>query len=153
MFGSSPDVPQVSALTAYLRNFCAITPGPAADAAGLMRSTMTQPGPYFSLDAPFVSIIGLYTNVLEGPGVISSQGGAYPVSDDQLNFLTAELTRLSEYTLEKEPIVNFGYLTLTVDVGSSPRTLAISFACRDPSVADSVTVNLDTGQLMNPGGG
>ena len=31
---------------------------------------MTQPGVYFTLDAPFVSIIGLYTNVLEGPGVL-----------------------------------------------------------------------------------
>ena len=39
---------------------------------------MTQPGVYFILDAPFVSIIGLYTNVLEGPGVISSQDGHYP---------------------------------------------------------------------------
>ena len=41
---------------------------------------MTQPGVYFTLDAPFVSIIGLYTNVLEGPGVISSQGGKYPTA-------------------------------------------------------------------------
>jgi hypothetical protein len=42
-----------------------------------------------------VSIIGLYSNVLEGPGVISSQGGAYPtMNDDQLSFLKAELARL-----------------------------------------------------------
>src|SRR5207237_4087324 len=46
------------------------------------------------LDAPFVSIIGLYTNVLEGPGVISSHGGRYPIGDEQLHFLTAELGRL-----------------------------------------------------------
>ncbi len=39
---------------------------------------MNQPGVYFTLDAPFVSIVGLYTNVLDGPGVISSQGGRYP---------------------------------------------------------------------------
>ena len=56
---------------------------------------MTQPGVYFTLDAPFVSIIGLYSNVLEGPGVISSQGGQYPtMNDNQLSFLQAELTRL-----------------------------------------------------------
>ncbi len=55
---------------------------------------MTQPGVYFTLDAPFVSIIGLYSNVLEGPGVISSQGGRYPMADEQLQFLEAELTRL-----------------------------------------------------------
>jgi hypothetical protein len=55
---------------------------------------MTQPGVYFTLDAPFVSIIGLYSNVLEGPGVISSQGGHYPIGNEQLDFLQAELERL-----------------------------------------------------------
>jgi hypothetical protein len=95
VFGSSPDTPSVKSLTAYLRNFCAETPGPAEDAGGLMRSTMNQPGVYFTLDAPFVSIIGLYTNVLDGPGVLSSQKGHYPtVGDEQLAFLKDELTRL-----------------------------------------------------------
>ncbi len=81
-------------LQAFLQNFCADQPGRSSNAGGLVRSVMTQPGVYFTLDAPFVSIIGLYTNVLEGPGVISSQGGKYPVSDEQLQFLQAELTRL-----------------------------------------------------------
>jgi Calcineurin-like phosphoesterase len=95
VFGQNPDVPQVPTLQAFLRNFCAAAPGPSPDAGGLMRSVMTQPGVYFTLDAPFVSIIGLYSNVLEGPGVISSQGGAYPsMTDEQLAFLQAELTRL-----------------------------------------------------------
>jgi kumamolisin len=81
-------------LFAFLRNFCAATPGPSQDAGALVRSTMTQPGVYFTLDAPFVSIVGLYSNVLEGPGVISSEGGRYPLGDEQLQFLTEELTRL-----------------------------------------------------------
>jgi hypothetical protein len=55
---------------------------------------MTQPGVYFTLDAPFVSIIGLYSNVLEGPGILSSQQGHFPITDDQLHFLQSELTRL-----------------------------------------------------------
>jgi hypothetical protein len=206
---------------------------------------MTQPGPYFTLDAPFVSIIGLYTNVLEGPGVISSQGGHYPIGDEQLTFLSEELGRLKaqrdsgeiavilachhppfsvdsshggstgladdieqacqqaqlwpdavlsghahlyqrftratqgrqipyviagsggfsatppqggisqipltigEYTLEQAPIVNFGYLTVTVDLSGSTPTLAITFKCRDPSLKDSVTVNLATHQLSS----
>jgi hypothetical protein len=94
-FGSTPDTPQVPTLQGFLRNFCAAAPGPSPDAGGAMRSAMTQPGVYFTLDAPFVSIIGLYSNVLEGPGVISSEGGAYPsMNDDQLDFLEAELTRL-----------------------------------------------------------
>jgi hypothetical protein len=57
---------------------------------------MTQPGVYFSLEAPFVSIIALYTNVLEGPGVISSQGGHYPIGDEQLQFLTDQLERVGQ---------------------------------------------------------
>jgi hypothetical protein len=95
VFGPSPDTPSVETLTAFLRNFCAPTPGPAEDAAGLMRSRMTQPGVYFTLDAPFVSIVCLYSNVLEDVGVISSQGGRFPtVGDEQLHFLRDELKRL-----------------------------------------------------------
>ena len=55
---------------------------------------MTQPGVYFTLDAPHVSIIGLYSNVLEHPGVISSQSGHFALPDDQLTFLASELARL-----------------------------------------------------------
>jgi hypothetical protein len=95
VFGNTPDTPQVPTLQAFLRNFCAAAPGPSPDSGGLVRSVMTQPGVYFTLDAPFVSIIGLYSNVLDGPGVISSQGGHYPsINNDQLSFLQAELTRL-----------------------------------------------------------
>ena len=58
---------------------------------------MTQPGVYFSLTAPFVTIIGLYSNVLEDPGVISSEGGKHRQLDDkQKEFLTSELTRLHD---------------------------------------------------------
>ena len=76
----------IPSLKGFLENFCAAAPGPAPNAGSLVRSLMTQPGVYFTLDAPFVSIIGLYSNVLEGPGIISSQGGHFPtVGDDQLN--------------------------------------------------------------------
>src|SRR6202163_2976711 len=76
VFGTGSSAPQVPTLDAFLTNFCAAQPGPSPDAGGLVRSVMTQPGVYFRLDAPFVSILGLYSNVLDsGPGVISSQGG------------------------------------------------------------------------------
>jgi hypothetical protein len=94
VFGATSTSPSNRTLEPFLRNFCAPLPGRSPDAATLVRSAMTQPGVYFSLDAPFVSIIGLYSNVLEGPGVISSQAGHYPVSDEQLGFLTGELVRL-----------------------------------------------------------
>ena len=93
VFGVPPAAPPT--LEAFLRNFCAAAVGPSPDGAGLVRSVMTQPSVYFTLDAPFVSIVGLYSNVLDGgPGIISSQGGHFPIGDEQLAFLTAELTRL-----------------------------------------------------------
>jgi len=96
VFGKTSATAQVPSLEAFLRNFCAAKAGPSPDSGGLVRSAMSQPGVYFTLDAPFVSIIGLYSNVLDGPGVISSQGGHFTtVGDDQLTFLKSELQRLA----------------------------------------------------------
>jgi hypothetical protein len=95
VFGQSSSAPQVPTLAAFLSNFCAASPDPSPDALTIARSVMTQPGVYFTLDAPFVSIIGLYSNVMDtGGGIISSQGGHFPLVNDQLDFLTAELERL-----------------------------------------------------------
>lgn len=81
-------------LEAYLRNFCADAPVHTPEAGALLRTAMTEPGVYYTLEAPFVRILGVYSNVLEDPGVISSEGDASsPVSDVQLQFLTAALTR------------------------------------------------------------
>jgi len=89
-----PDVPS---LRAFIANFCTSAAQKPQDAGGLARTTMTQPGVYFTLDAPFVSIIGLYTNVLEGPGVITDENGAYPTlkGDQQYAWLVSELQRLA----------------------------------------------------------
>src|SRR5262249_53017582 len=96
LYGADPKKPLYPSLFGFQRNFCAAAPARSADAGALSRSTMTQPGVYFVLDAPFVSIIGLYTNVLEGPGLISDQRGSYPKLDDrQVRFLAAELERLA----------------------------------------------------------
>ncbi len=127
VFGAHVDVPKIPTLQAFLRNFCAVTPEPSPDAGGLVRSVMTQPGVYFSLDAPFVSIIGLYSNVLEGPGVISSEGGKYPVPDDQLNFLVSELARLKPLRQagERAVIVAVHHPPVSVD-GKSGGTKGLS---------------------------
>jgi len=87
-------------LQAFLANFCTFgqpfhrTP----QAGGLSRTAGVQPGVYFTLEAPFVRILGLYSNCLEDPGVISSQKGAaqsYPyLPDAQLDFLNAALGRI-----------------------------------------------------------
>jgi len=60
-------------LTIFQRNFCATELAVTKEAGSLHRTAMMQPGVYFTLDAPFVRIIGLFSNALEDPGVISSQ--------------------------------------------------------------------------------
>ena len=81
-------------LDAFLRNFCAASAAQSPDAGGLLRTTMIQPGVYFTLEAPFVRIFGLYSNVLEDPGVISGENGNNTVLDDrQITFLTTALER------------------------------------------------------------
>jgi predicted phosphodiesterase len=64
-------------LGAFLSNFCAPTAklAPQASAAGVFRETMTQPGVYWMLDAPFVDVIGLYSNIAEGPGDLEGANG------------------------------------------------------------------------------
>jgi hypothetical protein len=86
--------PADTPLTTFTRNFCATVPTITQEAASLHRTAMTQPGVYFTLDAPFVRIIGLFSNALEDPGVISSENGKWSaVPDYQLQFLAAQLQR------------------------------------------------------------
>jgi Calcineurin-like phosphoesterase len=88
-------------LNAFLANFCSPGFAHAPDAVGISRTTMIQPGVYFTLEAPFVRILGIYSNMLENPGVISStkdvKSGApkFPnLSDAQLEYLDAALSRV-----------------------------------------------------------
>jgi hypothetical protein len=82
-------------LTTFQRNFCNIETVVTPEAGSLHRTAMTQPGVYFTLDAPFVRIIGLFSNALEDPGVISSEAGTWKsIPDYQLAFLSAQLARV-----------------------------------------------------------
>jgi len=87
--------PNETPLSVFVRNFCATQPLVTPEAASLHRTAMTQAGVYFTLDAPFVRIIGLFSNALEDPGVISSEGTRWPdVPNFQLDYLTAQLQRI-----------------------------------------------------------
>ena len=95
--------PSVTSLETFYRNFCAQAIEISPDAQSLHRTAMRQPGVYFTLDAPFVKIIGLYSNALEDPGVISSEEGLHPngekypaVPEYQLAFLHAQLQRIKD---------------------------------------------------------
>ncbi len=79
-------------LEAYLRNFCAdpakgfvVTP----EAGGLSRTAQIQPGVYFTLDAPMVRILVVYSNTLEDPGVLANS----TIGNSQLDYLKAALQR------------------------------------------------------------
>jgi hypothetical protein len=87
--------PAAAPLATFQRNFCAVEPVVTPEAGPLHRTAMTQPGVYFALDAPFVRILGLFSNALEDPGVISSEGGKWgSIPDYQLTFLAAQLARV-----------------------------------------------------------
>jgi hypothetical protein len=93
--------PAATPLATFSRNFCATAPVITHEAGSLHRTAMTQPGVYFTLDAPFVRIISLFSNALEDPGVISGDGGKWPgVPDFQLEYLEAQLGRIAR---EKYP--------------------------------------------------
>lgn len=94
----APNSPAES-LAAFLENFCAAGQPPhrTAEAGGLARTAQVQPGVYFTLEAPFVRILGIYSNTLEDPGVISDQAGAYPsLTDAQLTYLQTALQRVKK---------------------------------------------------------
>jgi Icc-related predicted phosphoesterase len=76
-------------LDAFVANFCTVQPGHNPDSQGAVRTTMDQPGVYFTLNAPFVKFIGLYSNTSEGSteGVIANS----KIGNAQLTFLQQQL--------------------------------------------------------------
>jgi hypothetical protein len=76
-------------LDAFLSNFCTPQPTHSLDSQGAVRTTMDQPGVYFTLNAPFVKFIGLYSNTSEGgtEGVIANS----KIGNAQLTFLQQQL--------------------------------------------------------------
>src|SRR3984957_1722509 len=94
----TPNTPEgQEPLEIFSRNFCATGLTITPEARSLHRTAMTQPGVYFTLDAPFVRIIGRFSNSLEDPGVISSEGGYWhAVPDHQLSYLAAQLKRIKD---------------------------------------------------------
>ena len=120
-------------LAAYLANFCAAEPVVTPDAGGLVRTAMIEPGVYYTFDAPFVRILGLYSNVLEDPGVISGKNGNNTVLDNrQIDFLIAALERVKSEQYTGAVIITVHHPPFTGDSthGGSPAMLAdIDSAC------------------------
>lgn len=68
-------------LRAFIANFCAAAQRVPPVAGSIFRQTMNQPGAFWRLNAPFVDIVGMYSNAAENPGFIS--GGAAGVAQKQ----------------------------------------------------------------------
>jgi len=122
-----------STLDAFLRNFCAPSPVVTPEAGGLSRTAMIAPGVYYTLDAPFVKILGLYSNVLEDPGIISDENGSNTTLDNrQIDFLTAAIKRAKSQNFPGAIIIAVHHPPITggTDHGGSPKMLAdIDSAC------------------------
>jgi hypothetical protein len=84
----------IKPLKAFLDNFCAPTAAvpKIANDVRIFRETMTQPGVYWLLTAPFVNVIGLYSNIAEGPGSILGANK----DNKQLQWLDKTLANLKQ---------------------------------------------------------
>ncbi len=121
-------------LTTFQRNFCATAPMITPEAGSLHRTAMTAPGVYFTLDAPFVRVIGLFSNALEDPGVISNQSKKWStVSDAQLKFLTAQLKRIKKES-SRVPFCSRSIIRRSAIHRRSRAPAAITAAARSCSV-------------------
>jgi hypothetical protein len=125
-------------LDAFLRNFCTTSPTQSPDSGGLLRTTMIQPGVYFTLEAPFLRILGIYSNVLEDPGVISGENGKNTVLDDrQVTFLSTALARVKSDNFTGAVIIAVHHPPFTggTSHGGSPLMLQdIDSACQTAGV-------------------
>lgn len=96
-------------LAAFVENFCATEPHLSSEAGDSGRDTMTQPNVYWTLDTPFVTFIGLYTNVPEGGWM----------DNNQIAWLQSELTGAP---LDKAVIVSMHHPIYSADTYHSGST-------------------------------
>lgn len=105
-------------LDSFKSAFCAPAPAVWDGFGGVRRSTMTQPGVYFTLDTPLVSIIGLYSNAGESGGWLN---------DKQYAFLLGELQRLKpkREAMERAVILAIHHLPKWFPTMSDPTSAAL----------------------------
>lgn len=132
-------------LAGFLENFCTSQPGKNPEAQGFARTTMTQPGVYFTLDAPFVKIIGLYSNTSEGgtQGVISGRA----IGTAQLTFLQQQLRTAAQQRNSGDRralivAVHHPPFTGSKDHAPSPNVLAdMDAACQSAGILPDLVIS------------
>lgn len=83
---------QKTTLEAFMKNFCQQKTGVPRAAGTIYREMVSQPAVYWLLTAPFVDIIGLYSNIGEGPGFISGS----TIGQKQKDWLIKTLTNINK---------------------------------------------------------
>ncbi len=85
-------VGQKNSLDAFIRNFVQPEPSVPPAAGTIYRQMVSQPGVYWSLEAPLMDLIGLYSNVAEGPGYIADS----MIGNKQKDWLSQTLTKIKQ---------------------------------------------------------
>ncbi|MBI1806500.1 MAG: metallophosphoesterase [Ignavibacteria bacterium] len=83
---------QKNTLDAFRKNFCPPKPSIPPAAGTIYREMVSQPGVYWLLNAPFVDIVALYSNVAEGPGYIAGKN----IGQKQKGWLIKTLTAIQK---------------------------------------------------------
>lgn len=83
---------QTKTLEAFQKNFCQLKPSVPSAAGTIYREMVAQPSVYWMLDAPYIQIIGLYSNMAENPGYISGKD----IGNKQKLWLTKTLTDIQK---------------------------------------------------------
>jgi Calcineurin-like phosphoesterase len=133
----APDT-NATSLEAFLNNFCTPNFQNNPEAGGLDRTTMIQPGVYYTFEAPFLRVLCLYSNTLEDPGIISTENGTFPqVTDVQLKFLRAALTRVKTEDFKGAVIIAHHHPIFTFGTrhGGSPNVMKeIDSICQEVGI-------------------
>ena len=124
-------------LSAFIDNFCAskaVVP-PQAAGSGIYRETMTEPGVYWFLDAPFVQIIGLYSNLLESPGYLQAITKGKP-DTSQLDWLDKTLASIGKSKQKKALVIAMHHppYSQSGHSGSEQMNQSIDAACTKSGV-------------------
>lgn len=90
---------QKKTLAEFQRNFCQPKAGVPPDAGTIYREMISQPGVYWWLDAPFIDIVALYSNIGEGPGFISGK----TIGEKQKDWLIKTLKDIRKKRTDSDP--------------------------------------------------
>ncbi|MGC2288025.1 MAG: metallophosphoesterase [Candidatus Acidiferrum sp.] len=137
--------PVAYSLAPFYENFCSKAPASDPAAKGFARTTMTQPGVYFTLNAPFLKIIGLYSNTGETVGVINDK----TTGTAQMQFLQNQLASAAAQRAEEEAApfalilaVHHPPFTISRSNSPSPEMLAqIDQACSAANVWPDIVLS------------